>query len=238
MPNSGGLKSRSKVLASVDAPPVALLKRAGAIPLGVTNTSELCMWMESNNHLYGITSNPYDLERMCGGSSGGEGSIIGGGASVIGIGSDIGGSIRMPCFFNGIFGHKPSKDVVSNDGQFPSCTGLQNDYSGSGPICRYAEDLLPLLKIMAGPTADKLSLSEGVDLKKLRFFTVVDDGGSPLTSPVDNQLIQAQKRVAARLEADLGVTLVFLNSDTLFRSGTHSWLYLTKTASLHSLLLS
>lgn len=70
MPNSGGLKSRSRVLANVDAPPVALLKRAGAIPLGVTNTSELCMWMESNNHLYGITSNPYDLERMCGGSSG------------------------------------------------------------------------------------------------------------------------------------------------------------------------
>lgn len=110
---------------------------------------------------------------------------------MIGIGSDIGGSIRMPCFFNGIFGHKPSKgmcfavgtirkkhnnlsvsrgklciyhkdsefcylsDVVSNDGQFPSCTGLQNDYSGSGPMCRYAEDLLPLLKIMAGPNADK-----------------------------------------------------------------------------------
>lgn len=70
MPNSGGLKSRGRVLANVDAPPVALLKRAGAIPLGVTNTSELCMWMESNNHLYGITSNPYDLERMCGGSSG------------------------------------------------------------------------------------------------------------------------------------------------------------------------
>lgn len=70
MPNSGGLKSRARVLASMDAPLVALLKRAGAIPLGVTNTSELCMWMESSNHLYGITSNPYDLERMCGGSSG------------------------------------------------------------------------------------------------------------------------------------------------------------------------
>lgn len=94
-------------------------------------------------------------------------------------------------------------DVVSNDGQFPSCTALQNDYLGSGPICRYAEDPLPLLKIMAGPNADKyiwqrykpdntniiylqvssdtkyifarLSLFEEVDLKKLSFFTVVDD---------------------------------------------------------------
>lgn len=211
MPNSGGLKSRGKVLASVDAPPVALLKRAGAIPLGVTNTSELCMWMESNNHLYGITSNPYNLERICGGSSGGEGSIIGGGASVFGIGSDIGGSIRMPCFFNGIFGHKPSRGVVSNDNQFPRCSGLQNEYTGSGPMCRYAEDLLPLLKIMAGPTADKLTLSKAVDLKKLRFFTIVDDGGSPLTSPVDRQLVEVQKRVAARLEADLGVTVQEVN---------------------------
>ena len=70
MPNSSGLLSRQRVLASVDSPPVAYLKRAGAIPLGVTNSSELCMWMESHNHLYGITNNPYNLERIPGGSSG------------------------------------------------------------------------------------------------------------------------------------------------------------------------
>lgn len=70
MPFTTGLISRQGVVATVDAPPVALLKRAGAIPLGVTNTSELCMWLESHNHLYGITKNPYDLERIPGGSSG------------------------------------------------------------------------------------------------------------------------------------------------------------------------
>ena len=70
MPHTTGLVSRRGVLAAEDAPPVALLKRAGAIPLGVTNTSELCMWSESNNYLYGITNNPYDLERIPGGSSG------------------------------------------------------------------------------------------------------------------------------------------------------------------------
>ncbi|XP_055055856.2 fatty-acid amide hydrolase 2-B [Misgurnus anguillicaudatus] len=207
MPNATGLISRAKFISSVDSPVVGLLKRAGAIPLGVTNTSELCMWLESNNHLYGITNNPYDLERTCGGSSGGEGSIIGGGAAVIGIGSDIGGSIRIPCFFNGIFGHKTTRGVVSNDGQFPETSGLQDDYVSTGPMCRYAEDLLPLLKIMAGPNTDKLSLSDKVDLKKLRFFTIVDDGGSHVTMPVDHQLIEAQKRVVARLEADLGVTV-------------------------------
>lgn len=70
MPNSTGLLSRRTVVSGVDAPPVALLKRAGAIPLGVTNCSELAMWLESHNHLYGITRNPYDLERIAGGSSG------------------------------------------------------------------------------------------------------------------------------------------------------------------------
>lgn len=70
MPNSTGLLSRRDLISGVDAPSVALLKRAGAIPLGVTNCSELCMWLESHNHLYGITNNPYDFERIAGGSSG------------------------------------------------------------------------------------------------------------------------------------------------------------------------
>lgn len=70
MPNSTGLLTRRDLVSGVDAPSVALLKRAGAIPLGVTNCSELCMWLESHNHLYGITNNPYDFERIAGGSSG------------------------------------------------------------------------------------------------------------------------------------------------------------------------
>ncbi|XP_051757644.1 fatty-acid amide hydrolase 2-A [Ctenopharyngodon idella] len=205
MPNSTGLLSRRDLISGVDAPSVALLKRAGAIPLGVTNCSELCMWLESHNHLYGITNNPYDFERIAGGSSGGEGSILGGGASVIGIGSDIGGSIRIPCFFNGIFGHKPSLGIVSNDGQYPPASGLQMGFLCTGPMCRYAEDLIPMLSIMGGPNANKLSLSAEVDLKKLRFFSVPHNGGSHLVSPVDAQLLQAQKMVVRRLEADLGV---------------------------------
>ncbi|KAG5260740.1 hypothetical protein AALO_G00295940 [Alosa alosa] len=195
MPNSAGLVSRAKLLASVDAPVVSYLKRAGAIPLGVTNTPELCMWSESHNRLYGLTRNPYSLDRTAGGSSGGEGSLLGGGASVFGVGSDIGGSIRMPCYFNGIFGHKGTPHVVSNEGQLPPCSGQQEDLQCTGPMCRYAEDLLPILKIMAGPNTHKLSLSEPVDLKKLRFFSVPHDGGSPYTSPVDKQLIQAQRQV-------------------------------------------
>ncbi|KAM9836890.1 fatty-acid amide hydrolase 2-B [Aulostomus maculatus] len=205
MPHTTGVISRRGVLATVDAPPVALLKRAGAIPMGVTNTSELCMWSESHNHLYGITNNPYDLDRIPGGSSGGEGSILGAAGAVIGVGSDIGGSIRMPCFFNGIFGHKTTPDVVSNENQYPPSSGRQEEYLSTGPMCRYAEDLLPMLRIMAGPKAHMLSLNTKVDLKKLRFFTVPHDGGSPLTSPVSKELMQIQKKVVERLQEDLGV---------------------------------
>ncbi|KAM6976923.1 fatty-acid amide hydrolase 2-A-like [Aplochiton taeniatus] len=205
MPNSTGLVSRRAVISGSDAPTVALLKRVGAIPLGVTNCSELCMWLESHNRLYGITNNPYDLERIPGGSSGGEGSILGAGGSVVGIGSDVGGSIRMPAFFNGIFGHKPTPGIVSNEGQHPPASGQQPNFVATGPMCRYAEDLLPMLRVMAGANADRLGMSSEVDLKSLRFFSVPHNGGCPLVSPVDNQLMDAQRKVVERLEADLGV---------------------------------
>ncbi|XP_037614439.1 fatty-acid amide hydrolase 2-A-like [Sebastes umbrosus] len=205
MPQTTGVIHRRGVVATVDNPPVALLKRSGAIPMGVTNTSELCMWGESHNHLHGITNNPYDLERTPGGSSGGEGSILGGAGAVIGVGSDIGGSIRMPSFFNGIFGHKTTPGVVSSENHHPPCTGRQEEYASLGPMCRYAEDLLPMLKIMAGPNAHMLSLNTKVDIKKLRFFTIPHDGGSQMTTPVSKELLEIQRKVVKRLEADLGV---------------------------------
>ena len=80
----------------------------GAIPLGVTNTSELTLWIESDNRVWGRTNNAYDPGRTAGGSSGGEGAAIGSGFAPFGLGTDIGGSIRLPAFFNGVFGHKPT----------------------------------------------------------------------------------------------------------------------------------
>ncbi|XP_042171317.1 fatty-acid amide hydrolase 2-A-like [Oncorhynchus tshawytscha] len=125
------------------------------------------------------------------------GQYFGGGGSVIGVGSDVGGSIRIPAFFNGIFGHKPTS--------VPPASGQQPGFLCTGPMCRYAQDLLPMLRVMGGANADRLSLSSEVDLKRLRFFSVPHDGGSPLVSPVDQQLVLAQRRVVERLEADLGV---------------------------------
>ncbi len=154
MPNSSGLLSRARVVAERDAVTVARLRSAGAIPLGVTNTSELCMWMESANRVYGRTGNAYDPRRIAGGSSGGEGAIVGAGGSPFGLGADIGGSIRMPAFFNGVFGHKPTGGLVPGTGQYPLSQNDALRYLCTGPIARRAEDLMPLLRILAGPDGE------------------------------------------------------------------------------------
>ncbi|XP_011369772.1 fatty-acid amide hydrolase 2 isoform X1 [Pteropus vampyrus] len=207
MPNSSGLVNRRNVISKTDATVVALLKEAGAIPLGITNCSELCMWYESSNKIYGRSNNPYDLQHIVGGSSGGEGCTLAAACSVIGVGSDIGGSIRMPAFFNGIFGHKPSPGVVSNQGQFPMAKGVQELFLCTGPMCRYAEDLVPMLRVMAGPGIKKLKLDEKVNLKDLKFYWMEHDGGSLLMSRVDQELIMAQKKVVAHLETVLGASV-------------------------------
>nr|XP_054497360.1 fatty-acid amide hydrolase 2 isoform X3 [Agelaius phoeniceus]XP_054497361.1 fatty-acid amide hydrolase 2 isoform X3 [Agelaius phoeniceus] len=205
MPNTSGLVNRRNVIATSDATVVSRLKQAGAIPLGVTNCSELCMWYESSNRVYGRTNNPYDLQRIVGGSSGGEGSVLAAACSVVGVGSDIGGSIRMPAFFNGVFGHKPTTGVVPNDGQFPNAHGVRTSYLCTGPMCRYAEDLEPVLRVMAGPGVSKLKLNEKVSLEKIKFHCMDHDGGSIFVSPVDKEILQAQKKVVQHLESDLGV---------------------------------
>src|ERR1700759_4619080 len=114
MPQWARLVMRRDFRAVKTAPPVQRLIDAGAIPLGVTNTSELSLWIESTNRGYGCTNNPYDPGRTAGGTSGGEGAAVGSGASPFGVGSDIGGSIRRPALFCGGFCPKPPAGVVPN----------------------------------------------------------------------------------------------------------------------------
>jgi fatty acid amide hydrolase 2 len=151
MPNCTGLVCRRDFRSETTAPPVQRLLDAGAIALGVTNTSELCMWIESENRVYGRTRNAYDPRRVAGGSSGGEGAAVGSGGAPFGLGSDIGGSIRVPAFFNGVFGHKPSAWLVPNTGQYPVAEGAASRMLCAGPLARRAEDLMPLLRTIAGP---------------------------------------------------------------------------------------
>jgi fatty acid amide hydrolase 2 len=100
----------------------------------------------------------------------------------------------MPAFFNGIYGHKPSTGAVSNLGQIPAAAGAIDTFLVTGPLSRYASDLLPMLKVLLKPNIDRvLRLDEPVDLSKIKIYYMVDDGGFPLVSPVDKELVQAQK---------------------------------------------
>lgn len=202
MPQASGLVRRKDFRAETDATGVARLREAGAIPLGVTNTSELCMWMESANRLYGRTSNPYDATRIVGGSSGGEGAIVGAGGTPFGLGSDIGGSIRMPAFFNGVFGHKPSGGLVPGTGQYPMAENEARRFLGTGPIARYAEDLMPVLRILAGPDgidtgAEEMELGEP-DTVSIEGMQVLSIDGNGIRN-VSADLLDAQSRAASAL---------------------------------------
>jgi fatty acid amide hydrolase 2 len=193
-------------VAAQTAPAVQRLIDAGAIPLGVTNTSELTLWIESSNRLYGRTSTPYDVRRTAGGSSGGEGAAVGCGGSPFGVGSDIAGSIRIPAFFCGVFGHKPSPGIVPNDGMYPPAPGEAARMLQVGPLARRAEDLMPVLRIMAahgapssgdGATARQLRDPSTVSLTGLRVI-LVDDSS---LLPMSRELRDAREQAAGALAA-------------------------------------
>jgi fatty acid amide hydrolase 2 len=202
MPNTAGVVSRRGATAADSAPVVQRLVDAGAIVLGVTNTSELCLWVEAENRLYGRTRNPYDPTRTAGGSSGGEGAAIGSGASPIGLGSDIGGSIRVPAFCCGVFGHKPSVGLVPDTGSWPPVGRANAPMFTHGPLARRAEDLMPLLRIIAGPdgldpTCVPAELPDPVTLRGLPVL--LSDEAWPIAT--DAELLRAREQAAGALAA-------------------------------------
>jgi fatty acid amide hydrolase 2 len=204
MPLSAGLVARRDYRALESASAVQRLIDAGAIPLGVTNTSELTLWIESDNRVYGRTNNPYDSSRTAGGSSGGEGAAVGCGGSPFGLASDIAGSIRIPGLFCGVFGHKPSSGLVPNTGLWPPSNGPAGEMLGTGPLARRAEDLMPLLRIIAGPDgvdplAREVELGDpsAVSLDGLAVVTVEDASMRPISA----ELRDARERAVGALLA-------------------------------------
>ncbi len=148
---SGGLKSREGFTPSNDATVVARLKAAGAIILGGTNIPEGGLWMETHNLIYGRTNNPWNPSYSPGGSSGGEGALLAAGASPFGLGSDVGGSVRIPSAFCGLVGHKPSGRLVPNTGHFPAADPGVSPYLVIGPMGRTVDDVEAVLSVIAGP---------------------------------------------------------------------------------------
>ena len=133
---------------------MARLKHAGAIPIGKTNCPEFLSNYESDNYLAGRTNNPWDLERTSGGSSGGESAAIAAFFSAGGIGSDGGGSIRVPAHFTGIAGLKPTPGRISAAGHVPEMNHPTGLIGVAGPMARTARDLRLLFQVLAGYDSD------------------------------------------------------------------------------------
>ena len=152
-PCPAGSLLRKDYVPRADAPLVARLKASGAILLGNTNTPEFLMAYETNNLLTGKTSNPWNLAYSSGGSSGGEAAAIAAGCSMGGVGSDGGGSIRVPAHFCGICGLKHTPGRVPATGHFPSCAGAFGWIGVVGPMARTIADVRALFEVIAGPDA-------------------------------------------------------------------------------------
>lgn len=150
MRTTGGLPYRKDIIEKQDAEIVARLKQEGAIILGKTNTPVLCFCQETDNKLYGRSNNPWNTTRTVGGSSGGEGALIAVGGAAVGIGSDIGGSIRFPSHFNGVIGFKSGNKQVSQNGSFPHIGHtLQEQMLGIGAMAKSVRDARMINEILA-----------------------------------------------------------------------------------------
>lgn len=176
-------------VAREDAEVVARLRGAGALILGTTNCPELLMAYETANLLHGRTSNPWDLERSSGGSSGGESAAIAAGLSAAGLGSDSGGSVRVPAHFTGICSLKPTPGRIPGRGHLPPCVGPFAILGAIGPMARTVEDVSLMFRTLSGqdamdPASSPVQLRVHT-LEELRAHTVgyfEDDGIAPVTA--------------------------------------------------------
>ena len=204
---TGGTKGRANFVPAADATAVARLRAAGGIILGKTNVPELAGAIESDNLVYGRSNNPYDLTRTPGGSTGGEAAIVAACGSPLGLGTDAGGSIRIPAHFCGLAAIKPTSGRVPRTGQFPMPMGARNAVFHVSLISRKVEDLALALPIIAGPDFRDHSIvgmplldPKAVTLSGLKLAYFEDDGAATPTKE-----IAAAVRDSAKAFMDAGV---------------------------------
>ena len=181
--SSAGTLGRKTFVPTHDATSVKRLRNAGAILLGKTNCAEITLAYETDNMVYGRTNNPYDLRHTPGGSSGGSAAILAANGSPLDLGSDTGGSIRIPSHFCGTTGIKPTSGRVPRTGHIISSEGIFQFFTQVGPMARYVEDLALVLPILVGPDfRDPFIVSApvgnrtAVELRHLRVAFHTDNG--------------------------------------------------------------
>ncbi len=181
--SAGTLGRKSAARSLADSTLVARLRNAGAIPIARTNLPDLLFAFESDNLLFGRTSNPYDLTRSSGGSSGGEAALIAACGSPFGLGSDAAGSVRLPAHYCGIAALKPTQGRLPRTGHVPAAGGWLEMIWQIGPMARRVEDLCSMMPIMLGGDGFDRSVipmpygqPSEVPLKKLRVAFFVNNG--------------------------------------------------------------
>ena len=198
-----GLPSRRGEIERADDPYVAALRAAGAIPIAKTNLPQLMIYTETDNPLYGRTNNPWDLERSCGGSSGGEAAVIAAGASPMGLGNDIGGSLHIPAAFCGITSIRPTAGRLPDHCARGLPTGQRAIVSQVGPMARHVEDLVMALRVLdraRDPFADpgpEFGDPAIIEPSRLRFATFTDDGEFPVAPAARRAVADAAQILTA-----------------------------------------
>ncbi len=200
LPHTGAILRLKGRVATADAEATRRVRAAGAIVLGATNAPEGGLWMETVNLISGRTKNPWDLTRTPGGSSGGEGAIVAAGGAPFGLGSDVGGSIRIPAAFCGVPGHKPTGGRVPNTGHFPPAAARGDALLCIGPLARRVEDLRLLTAILSVPVGAPLPSLDGGPVDDLRGLRVVSMPTEGVLEPRP-VVAEAVRRAAAALES-------------------------------------
>jgi amidase len=194
-PNTWGLPALKNVKSPRTAVAIERLESAGAIVVGKTNVPVMLADWQSDNPVYGTTNNPWDLARTPGGSTGGGAAALAAGLGALTMGSDLSGSIRIPSHFCGVFGHKPSLNLIPMEGFQPGpwdgAPGPPMDLAVVGPMARDARDLALAIDVLAGPGRDdatawtwRMPAPRHTRLKDFRIGYIVDDAIAPIASDV------------------------------------------------------
>lgn len=204
LPTTRGHPELKEVSVTVTTLPLRRLQDAGVVIFGKTNVPvDLADW-QSYNPVYGATNNPWNLDRTPGGSSGGSGAALAAGLTGIEIGTDIGGSVRVPSHFCGVFGHKPTHALCPNYGDASTSSAAGTDIAVLGPMARSASDLAVSLDILAGPDPDESGLTltlpapRFTSLKDLRIAVWAEQPGQT----TDSETVAAMNELADALERE------------------------------------
>jgi amidase len=212
-PNTWGLPHLAQAMSPRTAIAIERLESAGAIVVGKTNVPVMLADWQSYNPVYGSTNNPWDVSRTPGGSTGGGAAAVATGIGALTMGSDLSGSIRVPAHFCGVYGHKPTLELVSMEGHQPGpwdgSPGPPMDLAVAGPLARDARDLKLTLDAIAGPNDDearawswRMPRPRHTRLRDFRIGYVIDDPIAPIASDLratHERLISALSQSGAKM---------------------------------------